>query len=274
VSVGMLFDPRILVEEPLRVLLVVAIIVVGKSLAAAALVLAMRYPLGTALNVSASLAQIGEFSFILAGLGMTLGLLPPQGHSLVLAGALISIALNPLLFSAIGPMQDWLQRRSRLARSLAQRDDPLAQLPMTTEARFLANQVVLVGYGRVGREVAQALRAAGRPFVVADANRERVDDLRREGQAAVFGDAAEPDTLIQAHIAQARLLVITPADTLAARRMIETSRTLNPSVEVVVACPNPDEAQRLADDEQVTALAPQTELARAMTAVAMRALDD
>ena len=274
VSVGMLFDPRILVEEPLRVLLVVAIIVVGKSLAAAALVLAMRYPLGTALNVSASLAQIGEFSFILAGLGMTLGLLPPQGHSLVLAGALISIALNPLLFSAIGPMQDWLQRRSRLARSLAQRDDPLAQLPMTTEARFLANQVVLVGYGRVGREVAQALRAAGRPFVVADANRERVDDLRREGQAAVFGDAAEPDTLIQAHIAQARLLVITPADTLAARRMIETSRTLNPAVEVVVACPNPDEAQRLADDEQVTALAPQTELARAMTAVAMRALDD
>ncbi len=276
VSVGMLFDPKVLLEEPLRVLLVVAIIVVGKSLAAAGLVLALRYPLGTALTVSASLAQIGEFSFILAGLGLSLGLLPQEAHSLVLAGALISIALNPLVFTAMGPLQAWLQRRSRVARALAQRDDPLAQLPMSTDARFLANQVVLVGYGRVGREIAQALRAAGLPFVVADANRERVDDLRQVGQAAVFGDAAEPETLVQAHIAHARLLVIATPDTLAARRMIETARALNPAIAVVVRSHNPDEARRLAEGvgQGVTALSPASELARSMAGVVLQALRD
>jgi CPA2 family monovalent cation:H+ antiporter-2 len=101
VAVGMLFDPAILIRQPLRVLAVIAIIVVGKSVAAAGIVLALRYPLGTALTVSAALAQIGEFSFILAGLGLSLGLLPPQGHDLILAGALFSIALNPLLFYAV-----------------------------------------------------------------------------------------------------------------------------------------------------------------------------
>ena len=276
VSVGMLFDPSVVVREPLRVLVVVAIIVLGKTLAAAALVLALRYPLSTALSVSASLAQIGEFSFILAGLGLSLGLLPQEAHSLVLAGALISIALNPLVFTAMGPLQDWLQRRSRVARALAQRDDPLAQLPMSTDARFLANQVVLVGYGRVGREIAQALRAASLPFVVADANRERVDDLRQAGQAAVFGDAAEPETLVQAHIAHARLLVIATPDTLAARRMIETARALNPAIAVVTRSHNPDEARRLAEGagQGVTALAPQTELARSMAGAVLQALRD
>src|SRR5262245_2028952 len=159
VSVGMLFDPSVLVEQPLRVLLVVGIIVLGKSIAAALLVLLMRYPLNTALTVSASLAQIGEFSFILGGLGAALGLLPAQGQSLILAGALISIALNPLLFSAIGPLQRWLRERSKLARALERRDDPLAELPMSTDRRYLARQVVIVGYGRVGRHIAEALRA-------------------------------------------------------------------------------------------------------------------
>src|SRR5690606_35328 len=114
VSVGMLFNPHIMVEQPLKVLAVVGIIIFGKSVAAAALVLAFRYPLNTALTVSASLAQIGEFSFILAGLGVMLGLLPVEGQSLILAGAIISIALNPLLFSLIEPVQDWIRSRSAL----------------------------------------------------------------------------------------------------------------------------------------------------------------
>ena len=105
VSVGMLFDPHVLVRQPLQVAAVVAIIVIGKSLAAFLLVLASRYPLNTALTVSASLAQIGEFSFILAGLGVSLGLLPMEGQSLILGGALISMALNPLVFRAIEPAQ-------------------------------------------------------------------------------------------------------------------------------------------------------------------------
>ena len=119
VSVGMLFDPSVLIERPLQVLAVVLVIVVGKSLAACVLVLLFRYPLSTALTVSASLAQIGEFSFILAGLGVSLGLLPAEGQSLILAGALISIALNPLWFSLIAPLQKWLHARSALARGLA-----------------------------------------------------------------------------------------------------------------------------------------------------------
>ena len=183
VSVGMLFDPQVLIEHPLKVVATVAIIVLGKSLAAALLVLLLRYPLNTALTVSASLAQIGEFSFILAGLGMSFGLLSPVGQSLILAGALISIALNPLVFSVIEPALRWIRARSKLARTLERIDDPLAELPPSTDRKYLANQVVLVGYGRVGRRIANALHAHGIPFVVADENREVVERLRAEGQA-------------------------------------------------------------------------------------------
>src|SRR5574343_1786828 len=157
VSVGMLFDPAILIEQPWQVVAVVAIIVIGKSLAALALVLVFRYPLNTALTVAASLAQIGEFSFILAGLGQAMGLMSADGMSLILAGALISIALNPVMFSAIDPLRRWVLQRSALARELEQRGDPYAELPMTTERKYLERQVVLVGYGRVGRRLAEAL---------------------------------------------------------------------------------------------------------------------
>ncbi|MDP3224511.1 MAG: cation:proton antiporter, partial [Rubrivivax sp.] len=201
VSVGMLFDPRVMVDRPLQVLAVVAIIMVGKSLAAALLVVALRYPLNSALTVSASLAQIGEFSFILAALGDQLGVLPPEAKSLIVAGAMLSIALNPLLFESIAPLQRWVLAKSALARKLEGRDDPLAELPQTTEARFLARQVVLVGHGRVGSRVATALAAAGVPLVVVDRQREQVQALRARGVAAVLGDAVDPVVLVQAHVA-------------------------------------------------------------------------
>ncbi|MFO1273893.1 MAG: YbaL family putative K(+) efflux transporter [Rubrivivax sp.] len=264
VSVGMLFDPRVLVDEPLRVLAVVAIIVVGKSLAAAALVLLMRYPLGTALMVSASLAQIGEFSFILAGLGVALGLLPAEGQSLVLAGALISIAANPLLFAAVGPLQRWLRERSPQVRELEKRVDPLAALPAATDRRLLARQVVLVGHGRVGRQVAEALAALGLPFVVVDENREKVEALRAAGHAAVFGSAAEPETLVQAHIAEARMLVIATPHSVDQRRMMETARTLNPAVELAVRSANAEEAALVEREHRGRAFVGETELAQAM----------
>jgi len=126
VSVGMLFDPGVLTRQPLQVITVVLIIIFGKSLAAFFLVLLFRYPLNTALTVSASLAQIGEFSFILANLGVSLGVLPTEGQSLILAGAIISIALNPLVFHAIEPVQAWIRSRSKLAQTLERPDDPLA----------------------------------------------------------------------------------------------------------------------------------------------------
>ncbi|MDB5742800.1 MAG: Kef-type potassium/proton antiporter, family [Polaromonas sp.] len=264
VSVGMLFEPAVLMDEPVHVLGVVAIIIVGKAVAALALVLVFRYPLNTALTVAASLAQIGEFSFILAGLGLSLGLLPPEGMSLVLAGALISIALNPLLFAAIAPFRRWMLARSELARRLEMRDDPYAELPMSTEHKYLRGQVVLVGYGRVGMRIAGALEARGIPYVVAEQNRELVEDLRHQGKVAVSGNAADPAVLIQAHIANAAMLVIATPDALHVRQMADNARMLNPDIEIVLRSHNEGESQLLRNDNIGTVFFGEEELARSM----------
>jgi CPA2 family monovalent cation:H+ antiporter-2 len=247
------------------VLAVVGIIIVGKTLAAGVLVLAFRYPLNTALTVSASLAQIGEFSFILIGLGATLGLLPSEGQSLVLAGALISIALNELVFKAVAPLQKWILARSPLARKLEARDDPTAELPATTDEKYLSNHVVLVGYGRVGRRIAEALKAHHVPYVVAEQNREAVERLREQGTAAVSGDAVEADVMVQAHIAQARMLVIATPDTLDVRQMVATARALNPAIEIVVRTHNETEARLLDSENAGKVFLGEHELAQSMT---------
>ena len=271
VSVGMLFDPWVLVERPLQVLAVVAIIIVGKSLAAGLLVMAFRYPLNTALTVSASLAQIGEFSFILVGLGASLGLLPPEGQSLVLAGALVSIALNQVVFSGVDPLQRWLLANSAWLRRLEARRDVTAALPASTDGKYLAQQVVLVGYGRVGRHTAKLLLERQVPIVVVEQNREAVERLRGDGIAAVAGDATDPEVLVQAHIATARMLVIATPDTLSARQMIATARMLNPRIKTVVRTHSEAEARLMAEedqdqvkDEQVAVFLSEKELARAM----------
>ena len=196
--------------------------------------------------MSASLAQIGEFSFILAALGSRCTCYRPRGQSLIVAGALISIALNPLTFSCTAPFERWILARSALARRLAQRDDPLAELPAHTDRATSRARWCWWARGRVGRRIALALREAGTACVVVDANRERVEELRAQGLPAVSGDAAEPAVLIQAHIAQAALLLIAVPDALGVRRMIETARTLNPQVQVAVRSHNADEANRLA----------------------------
>ncbi|HKI02995.1 MAG TPA: YbaL family putative K(+) efflux transporter [Thermoanaerobaculia bacterium] len=245
VSVGMLFDPQVLLREPFRVLVVVAIIILGKSFAAFLLVLAFRYPLNTALTVSASLAQIGEFSFILAGLGVSLGLLPQEAQSLILAGAILSIALNPLVFHGIEPLQRWIRSRSKLAQLVERPHDPLAELPASVPSEELTGHVVLVGYGRVGRRIGERLAEHGVRFVVAEQNRELVEALRDRGVHAVSGDASEPAVLIQAHIARARVLVIAVPDPFHIRRMIEVARMVNPRVETVVRTHSEEETALL-----------------------------
>ncbi len=265
VAVGMLFEPGVLLEEPLHVLAVVAIIILGKSIAAMALVLAFRYPLNTALTVAASLAQIGEFSFILAGLGLALGILPTEGLSLVLAGALISIALNPMVFASIAPFSKWLLDRSATARLLNSRIDPYAELPMSTERKYLEGQVVLVGFGRVGRRIADALAERGIPYVVAEQNREIVESLRKKGIAAVSGDACDPVVLVQAHIAQAAMLVVATPDSINVRQMVDTARTLNPGIEIVLRTRNEDETMLLRKENLGTVFYEEEELARGMT---------
>ncbi|KQW90135.1 sodium:proton antiporter [Massilia sp. Root418] len=264
VSVGMLFDPAIVTGQPLKLLAVVAIIVFGKSIAAYVLVIVLRYPLRTALTVSASLAQIGEFSFILAALGLSLKLMPQEGQSLILAGAIISIALNPLVFAAVKPLERWFGRNAGLAAKFDRSADPLAELPMTVPQEKLHDQVVLVGYGRVGRRIAAALTAQHIPFVVAEQNREVVDQLRRDGIPAVAGNAGEPAVLIQAHIARARMLVIATPDTFHVRSMVETARALNPGIKTVVRTHSEEEAELLRSERAGKIFIGEHELANGM----------
>jgi len=265
VSVGMLFDPAVVVREPKAVLAVAAIIIFGKTLAAIALVLLFRYPLNTALIVGASLAQIGEFSFILAGLGVEYGLLPEEGRSLILAGALISIALNPAVFAAVEPAQRWIRARSALARKLEGLADPLSALPTSVDAALLTGHVAIVGYGRVGRRIAAALRERNIPYTIAEQNRDVVEKLREEGAHAVSGDASDPAVLIQAHVARAAMLVIATPDTIGVRKMIEVARKLNPKIEIVLRTHSDEEAEMLRQEKAGEVFMGEHVLARAMT---------
>ncbi|HTR00532.1 MAG TPA: cation:proton antiporter [Candidatus Acidoferrum sp.] len=244
VSVGMLFDPHVLLQQPLRVLVVVAIILLGKPTAAFLLVATFRYPLNTALTVAAGLSQIGEFSFILAALGREFGLLPADAMNLVLAGALITVSINTFVFRSVEPVQRWIRTRTPLVRLLEKPDDPLAELPMTIQSSEVTGHIVLIGYGRVGGRIGKALLDKHITFVVAEQNREIVEKLRAQGIKAVAGDSAEPAVLIQAHVARAKTLVITLPDTLHVPHMVEVARMLNPDIEVLVRA-NSEEALAL-----------------------------
>ncbi|MDR7332582.1 CPA2 family monovalent cation:H+ antiporter-2 [Kinneretia asaccharophila] len=265
VAVGMLFDPRILIDQPLAVLATVAVILVGKTLAAAALVLLLKYPLSTALTVAVSLAQIGEFSFILLGLGQSLNLVPPEAASLVVAGAIVSIALNPVLFSGVEPLRRFVLSRSAWARKLEARDDPLAELPADTPHTSLAGQIVLVGHGRVGQSLLQQL--GGRPVVVVDRDRDVVERLRASGQAAVLGDASEAMTLVQAHIAHAAWLVVALADVRGVPVLLDLARQLNPQLRCAVLAYTEEEATWLADTGVTHVVRSQHALAQALAQV-------
>lgn len=264
VSVGMLFDPRVLLAEPGRVLVVVAIVMIGTPLAAGLLALVFRYPLKTALALGAGFAQIGEFSFMVAALGVRLGLLSTEGQNLILTAALASIALNSFVVSSVAPVSRWIHARSALARRLERHDDPLAELPRSTDPSRLAGHVVLVGYGRVGRRIADALAGRGIPFVVAEQSRELVEELRARDLAAVSGDASDPAVLAQAHLQRARTLVVTAPDTFAARKMIEMARRLDPSIEILLRTHNEEEAELLRSEKLAAVFVGEHELAQSM----------
>jgi len=201
--------------------------------------------------------------------------MPAHGQSLIVAAAILSIAANPLVFAAMRPAHAWIRARSQLARRLERSGDPLAELPTSTGERYLSGQVVLVGYGRVGRRIAQALAEHRIPFVVAEQHRERVEQLRKEGIPAVSGDGSEPAVLIQAHIAKAGMLVIATPDTVSVRRMAEIARTLNPAIEIVVRTHDEEEARLLADERVGKVFFGERELALAMTrhVLARRGID-
>ena len=259
VSVGMLFDPSVLLREPLRVLTVIALVMIVNFVAATVLVIVFRYPVSSALVVGAGLTQIGEFSFILAALGVTMGLITPQAQNLVLAAAMVTIAVNPFVFAAIAPIE------RRLRKSPAAEPDPLAYLPMTTDPASLTDHVVLAGYGRVGRRIAEAIAEKGIPYVVIEQSREVVEKLRRSNIPAVTGDASEPEVLIQGHVSRARMLIIATPDALNVRRMVDTSRMLNPRIEVVIRTHSDEEAEMFRHDNLGEVFMGEHELARGMS---------
>jgi CPA2 family monovalent cation:H+ antiporter-2 len=270
VSVGMLFDPAILVRQPLRVLTVLGIVVVGKSLASLALVLAFRYPLRTAFVISASLAQIGEFSFILAALGVSLGLLPREAQSLVVAGALLSITINPFVFTAAERLAGWVGRRRGLAAALERPAGPLAELPATVDAERLHGHVVLVGYGRVGAPVAEELAHHDLPHVIVEQSRELAEALRARGLPVLYGDATRPEVLADAHLERARLVVVATPDAYQARAILALARRLNPRVEVLVRTHGDDERAYLEAHGAARAFVGERELAVSLTRAALQ----
>ena len=270
VSVGMLFDPSVLVQEPLRVLVAVIVVVVAKSVIAFAIVAWFRYPLDIALTVSVALAQIGEFSFILLALGRSLGILPAEAGNLILASAIISIAVNPILFHAVEPLRRLGERLSSRTWFVTRAGDVLAQLPNEVQPERLNAHVVLVGYGRVGRRIGEALQANHRTFVVAEQNREVVEKLRREGLLAVSGDAGEAAVLIQAHIARASMLVVATPDSPRARKMIDIARRLNPRIETIVRTHSDEEAELMRRERVDAVFMGEHELATSMIARVLR----
>lgn len=272
VSVGMLLDPQILWQEPLKLLVVVFIILIGKTLAAMALVLLFRYPLNTAITVGVSLAQIGEFSFILAGMGLSMKLIPNEAYSLILAGAIISIAVNSFLFEGISPLIEWAKNRSSFAKKLDQRIDPLTLLPASTEQSLLTGQVVIVGHGRVGKRVLEQLKMHGISCVVAEKDRSVVEDLRKKGVPAVSGDASDPFVLIQAHIANAAILVIASQDSIDVGQMVETAKTLNPKITIFIRARDSEEIQLYAKEGWGQSFTPEDELANRFCAEALKKL--
>jgi monovalent cation:H+ antiporter-2, CPA2 family len=237
VSVGMLFDPAFVIREPGLVLAALAIVLLGKPIAALAVVAALGYSSRTGLTVALGLAQIGEFSFILAELGRQHGLLPSEGASVVVACALVSITVNPLLFRNLEGIEGWLRERPLLWRVLNARADRSTDAVNTRAARSaedLTQLVVIVGYGPVGRSVDRLLRQTGLQTVVIDLNLDTVKALAREGRVALYGDASRREILKQAGAEHATHLVVTLPHSVNRGPLITAARQLNSSLRILV----------------------------------------
>jgi CPA2 family monovalent cation:H+ antiporter-2 len=267
VSVGMLFKPAILIEEPIAVLATLAIILIGKSLAAFAIIRLFRYPASTALLVSVSLAQIGEFSFILAGLGVDLGLLPERGRNLILAGAILSILLNPLLFAGLDMLQAWRDKRRTPEAKPVQppAEEGAAREPVRATA--LNDHVVLVGHGRVGSVISEGLAEKKVPLLVIEADDERLAELKAQGIEAIAGNAADPEIIAAANLPAARCLLVAIPDAFEGGQVVEQARALNPQLNIIARAHSEAEVLHLKKHGASVVILSEHEMARAMVAL-------
>ena len=266
VSVGMLFDPMTIVNDPLPLLATLAIIVVGKSLAAFFIVRAFGYPTGTALIISASLAQIGEFSFILAELGVGLGMLPEEGRDLILGGAILSILVNPLVFAGVTYLKPRLEKRvpteEPSTEDLVAIETPDVEVRPTT----LTDHAVLVGYGRVGSLVGEALKEVGKPFLVIEDADKTVAKLHDENIETIVGNAANGDILAAANLAQARQLIIAIPNAFEAGQIVVKARAANPVISILARAHSDAEVQHLQDLGADAVIMGEREIARGIVA--------
>jgi CPA2 family monovalent cation:H+ antiporter-2 len=265
VSVGMLVDPMIVVREPVAVLATVLIIVVGKSLAAYLIVRLFQHPHSTALTISASLAQIGEFSFILAGLGVALALLPERGRDLILAGAIISILLNPLLFALLDRILAPRPAASPAAPDAKPGPAPepaREEIPLTA----LTDHVVLVGHGRVGSFVSEQLMKTGTPLLVIEEDADRVDGLKGKGPDTIAGNGADPDVLHAARLEAARCILVAVPDAFEGGQIVAQARERNAALPIVARAHSEEEIEHLKKHGATQVVMGEHEIAKAMIA--------
>jgi monovalent cation:H+ antiporter-2, CPA2 family len=261
VSVGMLVDPLIVLRDPGPLLAVVLIILFGKSIAAFAIVRMFGYPTSHALTVSASLAQIGEFSFILAGLGVGLALLPERGRDLILAGAIISIMLNPVLFFCLDRYLAWSKAKEPATEPKGPEEKPTREPIPTTQ---LSGHVVLVGYGRVGRVVSSGVKEMRIPLLLIEEIRPLVVQAREAGLEAIHGNAANREVIEAANLRAARCLIVAIPDAFEGGQVVTQARALNPALSIIARSHSDEETAHLKTHGATKVIMGEEEIARAM----------
>ena len=251
VSVGMLFHPAIMADAPLAVIATVLIIIVAKSVAAYLVVRVFGHTRDAAFVISASLAQIGEFSFILASLGMRLSVLPSEGRDLIIAGAIISILLNPILFAALDVYFARRERAAAEAADAAPKDEIASEEEEATPTRepirptALTDHVVLVGHGRVGKFISKALRERGTPLYIIEDNADDVADLKEHGIEALNGNGADPEVIQSANLPEARCLLVAIPDAFEGGQVVQQARAINAIFPIIARAHSEEEIDHL-----------------------------
>jgi monovalent cation:H+ antiporter-2, CPA2 family len=262
ISVGMLFDPTILVRDPLPLLGTLFVVMIGTPTLAFILLRVLKQPFSTALTIAMGLAQIGEFSFILVGLGIELDVVNERARDLVLGASILSIFLNPGLFFLRKRVQSRLDRRRTASSSaMNQVATPAKMVLPTTKLR---DHAILVGHGRVGSLVATGLREAGWTFLVIEAGDAAIAPLQEHGIEVIVGNAADPALLTSANVAHARLLLVAIPDAFEAGQIVHQARTANPAIDIIARAHFDEEVTHLTGLGAGTVVMGEREIARAM----------